>query len=388
MKNLLTLLFFVPLCLSAQSLWRNGAVKTTDGQVIRGQIHDQEWNANPTEIEFRAEGSETTVKYSVHDITEFSTDRPAKFVSMEVEYDAGNEKTPPSERDLPRNKANVFLEVLVDGNPSLFMYIEDNRRKHFFIRDDQPVRELLNRVFASANSQNQHEWFKQQIVLITNGCERVQRSAFQLTYTEQSLSNAIEKINACRASEIKPLWTGEAVKRKVAYVGLVAGMAAAKENLRYIESDFSKPHFGGGVFVELLNKKRPNRFSYYNELSYRKISQDAKNEFDIDASVEMQRVTLVHLFRVSRPNAKGDRLFLGLGAIHGVRWNTKATRVFNTRIFEEYEKSYEVGFAAGAGHSFSLGNTLKLNAELRYTYEKGSLGSSSHAAGLNLQFYL
>jgi hypothetical protein len=246
-----------------QSPWRKGYIITTDGTRVEGLLLDEEWFRNPASIEFKTASDAQPSSYLPKDIVEFGSDRPAKYVSAEVSYDIDKQSLdnlPPSREPTLRTE-KLFLEVLVDGPVKLYMFTADSEREHFFVNSGSGIAELLNRKYLGpGRTLLLNEKYKQQIILMTNDCPAVQSVAKNLRYDEDRLRKAFISINKCKGYAEEVGETASQPMRKPSY-GISLQAYKSSQSFVNIQSDMSKINPGVGVFIELYNKKRPNRLS-------------------------------------------------------------------------------------------------------------------------------
>lgn len=395
--TLLYLLLVLPSIAFSQATFRNGFIILKNGDKLEGQVNDLEWSVGPKEVEFRKEG-QPVKKFTVNDVISFSTDRPAMYESHSIQYDGDDQ----SIRNLPfakeaneLKKDKLFLKVIVNSSVGLLHFQEANGRNHFFIRHDTTVTELLKRNYQSnaANSLATNQKYKQQLILITNDCQAVQSRIKNLNYIESDLYNVFVKINECKGSELIPIWSGKTTKKSfnagITFQPFVNSTIFA---FGIAKSKMSEVNFGGGIFIEFYDRKRPNRISYYNELVYRKVNQSGTYYTGSDASIEYTRIKLINALRFSYPAKSGGRFFWNVGLGTGVRKNTLLNGQSSDPNLADYSSDFELGLVGGVGKTFSLFNSIIASTELRYEIEDCPLGNTGFALSQNvvlgIQVYL
>jgi opacity protein-like surface antigen len=370
----------------SQALWKKGEVVLKDGTRLSGTIDDREWVISPKEIEFKEEGKAAT-KYTPQDLLEFSTERPVKYKSLKVSYDGDTQvlsNLPALREPSEVMTAQVFLEVVIDSKFSLLFMEDKNGRKHFFLQEDNNVNELVDRWYGDKSNASHYERFKQQLILVTNDCPELQTQARKLKYMNSNLANFFKELNKCKGAEVTLVWAGPTttIKKRPVF-GVSAQLIFSNINFAYAESKMGSPNYGIGVFGEFYDRKKPNRFSFYSELSYQNISQP---------EVKYQLAGALVATRLSFPEKSGERHYLMIGLNNTYRMNT----VFDEGITYSWAvpdntDEFIFGFALGAGKSFTIFSGLRLNAELRYTYDRWHTASTgfngANNIGLNLQFY-
>jgi len=389
------LLVLLPAYTFSQSNWRNSVVTLQDGTVLSGEINDFGWEYPPKEIEFRKEG-QPVQKFSVDEVVHFATDRPIRYESHIVSYDADGEdlgSLSKSKEPINLIREKLFLEVKVNGTIGLLYMKSKNGRAHYFIKQDTTVTELLNRTYFSAKNNREiltNQKYKQQLLLITNDCPDIQSGLSRLLYSESRLADATRKINACKNYEVDPLWDGAPSnqKKKSTYGVVLQAMLSSCNFQNYYHGPTDGINFGGGLFWELYNKKRPNKLSLYNELTYKKISSEkGTSYFGFSEDFKCTKIKLINAIKFSSPNRSGGRFYGGIGINNGFRTDTMISgRTKMTSTGKDFSSGYEVGFTAMIGQSFILLQKLKISPEIRYDYEydlSGTFIFSSYS--LNLQ---
>lgn len=397
MRSILCLLFS---CLSisvfSQS-WRPGKVTTKDGTTLVGQIRDLEWEYAPKEIEFKGD-DELVRKIPAEEILSFSTNRPAFYESHTVQYDGDSQQA----KHLSESKEiehmitdRLLLEVKVNAPIGLLYTKEKNGHKHYFIKQDSTVMELLNRSYLNPDDKVSIinlEMYKQQLTIITNDCHDIQQNLKSLRYNDDQLTSVFTKINQCKNNAITPPWDGPVSARKRASAGIaVQGFFSETFYVNYFSSKYTSPNFGAGIFLELYNKKRPNRVSFYNELLYKQVSSLQGNLLNgREVDLECTKIKLINAIRLSYPNKAGGRFYAGIGVDNGVRLNTLIDDKTSGYLSEgDYESGFELGIIGMVGETFVLFKSFKVNTEVRYEYEFDlSKTFSFHNIGLSLQFNL
>lgn len=279
---------------TGQATWRKGTITINDGTELTGEINDKEWSVNPKEIEFREQGG-TIQKYTVHQIKNFSTDRPARYEAFAIEYDGEDQnvnRLTTNRSPVTLSRDTLFLRVLVYAPVGLFEFVDANGRIHYFTNQEQGVEELLNRKYKDATNSSLvgvNEKFKQQLLLKAGNCPELHSTIKQLKYSEGALQSLVTKINKCNGHEVQSSWTGEIVTKKP-NLGIVAQVFLTNPEYTFMVSDFNEINFGGGIFYEIYSKKKPNRTSLYNELLYKQVNQEGVSVFGSPATIKFSRI--------------------------------------------------------------------------------------------------
>lgn len=391
MRLLLFLLFslFTITNSFSQATWRKGTITKNDGTEVTGEINDKEWSVNPKEIEFRANGG-TVQKYTVHQIKNFSTARPARYEAFAIEYDGDDQnvnRLSTNRSPVTLSKDTLFLRVIVYAPVGLFEFVDANGRIHYFTNQEQGVEELLNRKYKDATNSSLvgvNEKFKQQLLLKAGNCPELHSTIKQLKYSEGALQSLVTKINKCNGHEVQSSWTGEIVTKKP-NLGIVAQVFLTNPEYTFMVSDFNEINFGGGIFYEIYSKKKPNRISLYNELLFKQVNQEGVSVFGSPATIKFSRIKMINSYRFSYPDKHEGRLYWGIGIGTGVRFNTTVNDRESIAGYPDFSNSeFELGVMVNGGKTFAISKSFKINAELRYEIEQSPFGSSEFVGAHNL----
>jgi hypothetical protein len=388
--TLLTLCTIFSITLAtAQATWRKGAITKKDGTEVTGEINDKEWSVNPKEIEFRENGG-TVQKYTVHQIKNFSTARPARYEAFAIEYDGEDQnvnKLSTNRSPVTLSKDTLFLRVIVNAPVGLFEFVDANGRIHYFTNQEQGVEELLNRKYKDATNSSLvgvNEKFKQQLLLKAGNCPELHSTIKQLKYSEGALQSLVTKINKCNGNEVQPSWEGEIVTKKP-NLGIVTQVFLTNPEYTFMVSDFNEINFGGGIFYEIYSKKKPNRISLYNELLFKQVNQEGVSVFGSPATIKFSRIKMINSYRFSYPDKRDGRLYWGIGIGTGIRFNTTVNDRESIAGYPDFSNSeFELGVMVNGGKTFALSKSFKINAELRYEIEQSPFGSSEFVGAHNL----
>jgi hypothetical protein len=383
--------------------WKEGHVILKDGVQKEGFVLDKEWSINPVTIEFKESSDGPVQKYTADELSEFYTSRGVRYKAIDVSFDGDSQNLnslPFAKDPMKVVKGRVLLQLIVDGAPSLLL-LRSQDRKQYFLEENGNASELIYRHYGPRNAPETNKMFKQQIMLISNGCPEVQSRLKALPYTEVALVNIIKQINNCRKHTYQELKSGVALKdRRKPNIGIAVEGYLSHVEFQCLRSPYSVPNFGFGVFTELYSKRRPNTLSVYAELAYRSVNQKTDmvyyniNGFVISkpksVQIRFDRIKLTSMIRIARPG-KGDngRLFGNIGLTANARMGTFFEEDVPDRNLPQFKNQLEFGFAGGVGYGWFMTDRVRLNTELRGYIENFAAGSSgfmlSNAIGLNIQ---
>jgi hypothetical protein len=266
MRYCFLLLVFISSVSFAQTNFRPGVLVTLSGDSVKGSVDDQQWRRNPKSIKFREGNAEKL--YSPGDIKAFTVSGKVSYESHRVKYDSSSERESrltSSHLALWKEKG-LFLKVLVAGKATLYRFVEDNDRIHYFIGKDGNVEELVNHRFLLSGSVQTNRQYIEQLKAAFGDCASI-RIGSSLRYDESSLVKIFEQYSACTGSAIA---TSKKEKTLVKF-GIVGSIASDQfgGNPTYPAST----GYGAGGFVNFMFPGKLYKWSAYTEVVYRKFGE-------------------------------------------------------------------------------------------------------------------
>src|SRR5579872_1593619 len=135
---LLFIAFLLPFLASAQSNYKPGYVVTTKGDTLHGFIDYQEWDANPTSINFKTDNTlEASKKLTTDDISFFNVDNIETYqkYSGRISQDRIDPDRVNNGKDTSFKIASVFLKILEKGSKVTLLYYIDDIRPHLYVAE-------------------------------------------------------------------------------------------------------------------------------------------------------------------------------------------------------------------------------------------------------------
>ena len=141
MKRLIVIVVFtltLPLFSIAQSNYKPGYVVTLKGDTLHGFIDYQEWDANPTYINFKTDITlDASKKLTTDDISFFNVDNIENYqkYSGRISQDRIDPDRVNNGKDTSFKIASVFLKILEKGDIITLLYYEDGIRPHLYVAE-------------------------------------------------------------------------------------------------------------------------------------------------------------------------------------------------------------------------------------------------------------
>jgi hypothetical protein len=357
----------------AQKNFVEGYVVTLSHDTIKGYIDYREWRKNPKSISFR-DSSGSIIIYYPGSITGFFRTSEEIYLSRTVSMDL----TPFLLSDLIMNPGtilvkdtNVFLQVLVYGDVSLFYFIDRNEKRHFYMgksRDSVFELRTERKVITPAGQAGypsssmylaENPLYRLYLPGILNECPSLEKKIENVHLSVPTLKKLVENYNAC-VSPGKSLVTSAKKPVKIK-PGFIAGGSVVCLRFPGQEgSDLSEPSFvtgytydpcytySAGVSLSIVFPWLRSSWILYNDLIYRSYKTESNTTTEYIGylvlteysrySFDMSYIKLNTLIKYRYPGWKvSPFIYLGMSNGYCIKADiTKhITRVQNNKIILE-----------------------------------------------------
>ena len=401
-----TLLFVVLVMpVFAQKNYRPAEVYTRSG-VIQGEIDYKNWSVSPKEIRFTPEGGQGGTFY-VPDISGFRVEKSKgvweKYVAFIGDIDQSSYRFA---IDLDRSpdphwgRDSFFVQVLQEGELSLFQLRDPTRKVHYLIRKgDGPIQALVYKKYISDDLAHSgyNSLYIRQIGLLAGDCREMLPLIGHLKYTEKSLLDFCTAYNRSSCNAGPPLIFENKKDKAVLRAYAMAGVNTLQ--LRF--NSFADPNRLGyqemppsvnpaaGVGLDLVFARTNGRSILSNELFYTSYKTggdylevtDANQQRYFSTEIDLAYVKLQTLYRHLLSKGKW-KPYLGAGISNGLAVKERQTTTIESTFFSTVKtdvfpavrtsdgqngfRSYETGFIGCAGV-----RSEKWGAEVRYERNNG-----------------
>lgn len=185
---------------TAQVQYESAYYINNSGERIDGFIKNEEWNNNPSQVEFKThkEGEAEILKMSA--VTEFGSDRKFKYIRATVAMDRSSDdnnnlssfKAPKLEEEI------LFLKVLIQGDATLYLYRDSNLQRFFYSKYKIPIEQLIYKRYKADNTIfGKNEAYKQQLYNNLK-CQTINVGLVnKLEYAQSDLVSFFKTFNKC-----------------------------------------------------------------------------------------------------------------------------------------------------------------------------------------------
>jgi len=287
---------FVPAA-HAQSNFLSGYVINLKGDTVFGKIDYQNWDRNPSQINFHPDNSSENSTYFPNDIMEFKV-MDEKYVSATVQVET-------SSRDIDRlsiggvfqfKVQNVFLHTLFQGTKNLYAFQDKSSNDHFYYKEDTTYHLLLYKKYIdksveyntfqeikklSGQQQLASRYYGQmleakryvgQLLYYFSDCPSLTAQINRTEYTVSSMVNLYKKYYQSTTNHMS--FEKKQDKNLVKF-GVVAGFTRTTLDFssdvfpEFVNAAY-KPSYNlsPAISIEFIQNRNLHKWSLYNELLY------------------------------------------------------------------------------------------------------------------------
>lgn len=203
-KQILVIALVTISCIESYSqiIFENGYFINESNNKIECLIKNIDWKNNPTKFEYRLSQNDTVQKASIHTIKEFGINNVSKYIRTKTNIDRSSDQIEEmsSERNPNFREELLFLKVLIEGEASLFLYIDGNLTRLFYKLDDSEINQLVYKKYTVNDKISENNYFKQQLSQQLK-CEEIELNDLErLRYSKRDLEKLFIKYNQCIGS--------------------------------------------------------------------------------------------------------------------------------------------------------------------------------------------
>ncbi len=273
-KMLLTPLILVIFCISAFSspLHQKGSITTKEGQKIDGYIKFYHYKYTPKSIKFSENEFGEYKSFTSNDIAGFSCGNE-RFICADVEIEVSSDNTSTLDKNSePILKSEkLFLEILLEGDKSLYLYISEKKRYFYYYKNPEGELKLYIQKFYTKEKGKkvfklENLTYKQQ--LNENlGCDLKYKQAPKSDYNLDFFKGLYA--DCYSQSDQKPSYIAQKRKSNLEF-GLIGGVNKAQyhnfSTTNHISLINEESLIVGGAYLQYKPKNK--KHSFVSELVY------------------------------------------------------------------------------------------------------------------------
>ncbi len=188
--------------LYSQIIFENGYFINESNEKIECLVKNVDWINNPTEFEYKLSPNDTVQKATLQTVKEFGINNFSKYIRAKTNIDRSSNQLDKmsSERNPNFQEEVLFLKVLIEGQASLFIYIDGNLTRFFYKLNDSEIIQLVYKRYLVDPKILYNDYFKQQLFLELK-CEGIQLNDLEhLRYDRRDIERLFIKYHECTSS--------------------------------------------------------------------------------------------------------------------------------------------------------------------------------------------
>lgn len=361
--TVLLLLLITTLTTTAQNTteFRTGYIVTKAGDSIDCKINAIRWPNIPSRVDYRVGGDQFSIQRDA--IAEIVITNRYKHVRHLVDMDRSTTAMDALDdnKELNLEKANLLLEVLVEGPATLYFYRKTNMNRLFFSVDDDPVKQLIYKLYRKENGDlGANLGYKQQLWEELK-CEDLSLTAIgELEYDHREITTFFRKYNDCKSS-VREGFDRDA-RTRVLFASVIAGphfgnfhFQSAFTPGRTALGNVSGVSFG--LDLEYVFGTRNSSWSAYATPMYHSSSASYQTA-DVEVELNYNMLKLPIGFRYSVLQSGNPKGHIDLGLVFSIEGGASLTLV------NEPEEPIDVTTGLGVGAGINI--TKRLYARTQY----------------------
>ncbi len=272
---------------SAQVNFDKGYYIDNENNRIEGLIKNYDKRNNPSKIIFKNSDKGSVQELTIAIVSEFGVNNTSKFIRRTVNIDQSSQNTNTLGKNREPNFENktIFLKTLIDGQSSLYSFINENRELFFFTTADGTIEQLVyKRYLLDRNKLRENTAYREQLL------ENLQCKLFsytqmqQVNYTKDDLTKVFTKHNECVNQEYSNFTERNEKTNFNLSLRPRLNYSSATTPVRTFESVNltmeEKQGFGFGIETEVVLPINKNKWSIIAEFAYQ--NYEAENSFEND----------------------------------------------------------------------------------------------------------
>ncbi|MEM6721794.1 MAG: hypothetical protein AAF611_20870 [Bacteroidota bacterium] len=386
MKNFAStlLLFFITTSgIFAQINFEKGYFITENGQKTDCYIKNEDWINNPSKFEYRLTQNGETKILRLPNVKTVVIADAFKFEKHTVPFDDADRSLAnlSYERSPDLKDTTLLLNVLLEGEATLYSYVDEDKRAFYFKKDNGDIEPLIYKVYTNSNRDILYNNRYQQQLLNQLPCTGInEKRLVRVDYNAGDLRSVFKDYNECKGAtsvEFSKAKTGKFHLKVFAGAynsSTTSDLGISAFFARSVETSASwAPTFGIELeYVFPFNKNKwamfvaPNYSSYEGEADFLNLS--VSSNFMLEYSAIQIPVGFRHYMFLN----DSSKIFLSTSAMFDLLLDAQGS---GNVMFEKEQ------FAASAGFSFGLGYSYdKYSIEARYISNRELLENASSAS--------
>jgi hypothetical protein len=374
-KAIALLLLVLPLLCISQITFQPGYF-IENGIKTECLIKNMAWKNNPVSISYKINESEDAKTKTIKEISEFMVDNNYIYKKFTVNIDRSTSATEflLTDRAPQWSQETLLLKVLVDGEPSLFKYEENNLIRYFYSFNDTSTEQLVYKKFMRQNEIVENNMFRQQLYNLMKDQGYTPEKIEKTYYVENDLVKVFSEYNNTKIGKAVNL----SEKRNKGYFNtrITPGITFTSFNIKNeslnVDVDFSnKTSFRIGFEFEYVMSFNKNKWSFFLDPYYHTYTDEATGNEAV-AEIDFKYIAVPIGIRHYMYLNQNSKIFIDAAYVAMLSLGDSNINYYNYNIYNAHKIGINgpMGIAAGAGYGYK-----RVSAEIRYFHTKGVLNA-------------
>ncbi len=245
--------------------------------------------SEPETVKFKPLTGGEYTSLNLNNTIEYGVDSEIKLQKHTVDIDTDNNQNSTSKEPV-WNTMNLFLNVILEGNASLYSYSINNSTRYFYSvkSKDIKVKQLIYKKYQKTSlKDHENNTFRQQLYMDVKCQDDAGRNFQKLLYHKEDLTNVIKKFNTCTSGtsteDITSTTFSQNEIKKVAVKFTLYGGAdftsvqvdTDKSNLTSTKDKTVSPGIGAELALRILK----GNYEFFARFEYEKLNATVQNTY-------------------------------------------------------------------------------------------------------------
>lgn len=185
----------------AQVNYEKGHFVTENGQKTDCFIKNEGWESNPSKFDYKLTLDGDVMVLPMTNLKSVVIDNAYKFEKHTVQLDESDRSLGrlSYERRPKLTEKTLMLKVLIEGETTLYTYVDGNIKAFYYKKNDGDITSLVYKVYTNENRAILYNKRYQQQLLTEFACDDIsEKSILKVDYTTRDLTSFFMKYNECK----------------------------------------------------------------------------------------------------------------------------------------------------------------------------------------------
>lgn len=346
-------------------------------------IKNLDWRNNPTEFEYKLSQEDIVKTATIQSVKEFGIYDDSKYIKAKTNIDRSSDQINKisSDRNPSFKKEMIFLKVLIEGQASLFLYVDGSLKRFFYSIGHSGINQLVYKKYLFEGNVVENYHFKQQLLLDLK-CDKIGLDEIKsLRYTNSDLKKIFLAYNECTRA---PYTKYESKQKDLFNLSIrpgldYHGLEIQSSTFNSRNTDFGKKTgIRFGLETEFILPFNKNKWAIIIEPTYQYFkseqSQEVKNLSGgiLISKVNYESIELPIGFRHYFHLNNNSKIFTNLSYIFDFAYNSEIQfSAINDLMLSKIDIKTGRNLALGIGYKFMD----RISLEIRYNTNREVLSN-------------